>query len=618
MCSGRRCIGLLAGAALAIAWPAVAFDGNGDHQKVEKSARSEPVVLLVIPRPEPLIKRLTDDRFQSYLKLSTRYQEILKGKSVADLRALVNLVATQLGTTWDQALVDLAGGGIVASLEVDQGQPPRLCLAITARKPEMLAKASEVFLKLVRDDAKTKGNPDPVKTSNHAGVVVHALGGPPGIAFATVSGKLLISNTVKNVEQLIDRTTLAQKAAGNSSEAVSSALAALGDRQEWKAARDRHGPDTMVWGFADLARLRQIDPNRFSLPKPDTGATLLFGSWLDAVAKAPNATAAIRWSDRELGATVELPVPPGGRAGSFKGYVPEPDRGAGALIRPPGTIATLSLWRDWSTIWEPKTELFSPESVQGFAQLDTFAGQFFGVREFGPDVLGALAPHWRLVIASQDYRALKAQPDLKLPGFAIVAELNQPDSDFAQRLKVAFQTFVGISNVDAVQKKGLPLELQTETVNGITLATAQYMIPQSAAAGAVTPNQRYNFSPSVAQVGKHFILSTSAGLARALIKDLKSGAADGTGRAEAKETAVLEADGPEFARLLEANRGRLAMRIMLDRGETKEHAESEVELLIALFRYLRHGRMAIRDDARATSLELSLQLSPQTGEEPAR
>ena len=73
-------------------------------------------------------------------------------------------------------------------------------------------------------------------------------------------------------------------------------------------------------------------------------------------------------------------------------------------------------------------------------------------------------------MASQDYESIKPVPDVKYPGLAFVTELTEPDSDFAQRLKVAFQTFVGLSNVDAVQKKGPPFELVSEQVEGVTLA----------------------------------------------------------------------------------------------------------------------------------------------------
>jgi hypothetical protein len=267
------------------------------------------------------------------------------------------------------------------------------------------------------------------------------------------------------------------------------------------------------------------------------------------------------------------------------------------------------LWRDWPSIWESKADLFPPETVQGFAQLDTLAGQFFGVREFGPDVLGAFTPHWRLIVGSQDYESIKPVPDVKYPGFALLTELNEPDSDFAQRLKVAFQTFVGLSNVDAVQKKGPPFELVSEQVEGVTLATAKYMVPKTAMPASTSPDQRYNFSPSAAQVGKYFFVSTSAGLARTLIKELRSAQVSKKLEGELNDTAVLEADGAEVARLLELNRGRLSMQLMLSRGETKEKAESFVDTGLALLRYLGKGRMTARDLPGQTSFQLTFKLT---------
>ncbi len=59
----------------------------------------------------------------------------------------------------------------------------------------------------------------------------------------------------------------------------------------------------------------------------------------------------------------------------------------------------------------------------------------------------------------------------------------------------------------------------------------------------MTPQRRYNFSPSAAQVGKYFILSSSRGLGRSLIKELK-GKKAGTGQAAAsRSTFAVEADG---------------------------------------------------------------------------
>ncbi len=203
---------------------------------------------------------------------------------------------------------------------------------------------------------------------------------------------------------------------------------------------------------------------------------------------------------------------------------------------------------------------------------------------------------------------MKPSPDVKLPGFAIVAEIAEPEGEFGLKLKTAYQTLVGLSNIDATQQKAAPLELGSEEVDGITLATARYVIPPGAAAEQLTPQRRYNFSPSVAQVGKYFILSSSRGLARSLIKELKGKKGDGGQPAPGRSTFAVEADGQELARILDLNRDRLAMQTMLERGETKEKAQAQVDGLLAFVRYLGRGRLSVNDGAKASRLELKFQL----------
>ena len=170
-----------------------------------------------------------------------------------------------------------------------------------------------------------------------------------------------------------------------------------------------------------------------------------------------------------------------------------------------------------SAIWEVRNDLFPPQVVQGLAQLDTFAGQYFGGRDFGSGVLGAIGADWRIVVAEQDYSQIKPVPDLKLPAFALVIDLKPDDDDFAQRLKVAFQSFIGLANLGAAQSKAPPLELGSETVDGVTIATSHFMVPKAAPGSKEPVHQRQNFSPSAAQVDSHFILSSSLGLTKDLI-----------------------------------------------------------------------------------------------------
>lgn len=590
-----------------------------------ESARIDParwfapdaVLYLEVPRPEGLIDRLTDPRVQDYVGFLPAYRKFLEGPQFQQVKAVAGAVAARLGTTWERGLRDLTAGGILLAVEADagMGKEPRVFLVVTPRDAGLLSRASQVILELARSDAATKKKPDPVKTIEHRGVTVYApAGSGSGGAWAIVGGRLVVANSADHLKRLLDRASAPSKSGAGSSGPSGPTLA---DQPDWKRQRDRFAREATAWGLARLDRLRQVDPNRFAgKEKGDTGVVLLFGSWFEALRKAPWIAASLRWTDSDLAARVELPAPPGGYPAAVKGYRPEAGQGTVPPLHPPGTIASLSLWRDWATVWEARAELFAPEVVQGLAQLDSFAGQFFGGREFGADVLGAFDPHWRLVIAEQDFDALKPAPDVKLPAFALVAELESADGEFAQRLKIAFQSFIGLVNIGAAQEKAPLLEMGTETLEGVTIATTRYLAPRPGSTAGVTPHQRYNFSPSAAQAGKFFILSSSAQLARALVKELKSG--DAARKIDGQETATLtvQAEGAELARLLERNRPRLVMQSMLSQGETKSKAEQRVGLGLALLRYLGRARLLVRDDAQATHFELKLGFSPATERHP--
>jgi hypothetical protein len=219
-----------------------------------------------------------------------------------------------------------------------------------------------------------------------------------------------------------------------------------------------------------------------------------------------------------------------------------------------------------------------------------------------------LADDWRLVVALQDETTLNPVPDVKLPAFALVLDLKPDDDEFAQRLKVAFQSFIGLANLGAAQTKAPPLELGSETFEGVTISTSRFMPAKVVPGNSATPpakapvHNRHNFSPSAAQVKDHFIISSSLGLTRDLVKALKAPASEG------EATLVAEADGGALSRLVEMNRTRLVMQNMLEKGHDKEQAEAEVGFLSSLLRYFGRGHLSVRDDADSTRVSLDFKL----------
>src|SRR5262249_21010167 len=152
---------------------------------------------------------------------------------------------------------------IVAAVEADAGQEPQVTLLITPKDLPLLERTLQVLVKLARDDAKKNAKPDPVRNSDHKGVVVYTLGGEKGATYDIISGTLAISNSAKSLVRLIDRQVGAKPGAG----AAKPALLRFTDQPEWRALRERQGADVAARAFADLDRLKKLDPTKFGLPE---------------------------------------------------------------------------------------------------------------------------------------------------------------------------------------------------------------------------------------------------------------------------------------------------------------------------------------------------------------
>lgn len=573
--------GLLAGV------PALA-----DAAKASRWVAADAAVYFEVSNPNQLLDRATSDSLGKMLGAIPQYARFIKTDDYKTFRTVVDFISGTLGTTWDKGLRKLAGGGIVLAVEGDPGKAPRIILAVTPSDKDFLNKSVSTLVDLARKDAKDKGRPDPIKPFAHRGVSGYSL--DKG-AYAIVDGTLVVSDRAETLKNVIDRSLDGAKAA-----------LPITENPEWKARKAQVSAEALAWGLVRLDRLRTLDPKKFTLPDKDKTPpqlSFLFGSWVEAIRKAPWVAASLTWTDRRLATEWILPTPKGGYPESLQGFAPSKGNGALALITPPGTIASVSAWRDLATIWEARADLLSPEAVQGLAQLDTVAGQFFGGRDFGTGVLGALSSDWRIVIARQDFAAMKPVPDVKYPAVALIKGLKPDDEEFAQQLKIAFQSIIGLVNLGAAQSKAPPIEMGSEVVDGVTIATSHFMPPKGPADGKEPVHLRHNFTPSVAQVGNYFVLSSSVGLTRDLVKAIKAAGKPTDG------TLLAEADGPELVKLLELNRNRLVMQNMLGKGENKVQAEEGVSTLLQLLRYFGHGRLSVKDGPESIRLALDFALS---------
>jgi hypothetical protein len=570
-----------------VAGPLLALATAAELPPSTRFVGPETALYLEITRPGDLLKRYESRPLRGLVRAVPGLEKAVRDNDgLRQLGQVVAAVAEEAGKTPREALNDLFQGGLTLAVE----GPNRALLVVRPRDEAALVELHEALLKLARREAERQGNPDPVRTREYRGLTGYQVA--PQEAHTIVDGLLVIATGADLLRAAVDRAL-----DGGPS---------IAKQDAWSQRRAALADDATVFGYANMERLRELNPAFLNADKPNAGATLLLGPWYESLLKAPWLSATMTWNESVLGAELTLPPPPDGLTPAAKRFIPPGDSGAAAPLRVPGLVGTVSLWRDLSAIWEVRGDLFPPEAQQGLSQLDTTAGTFFGGRDFGTGVLGAIGTDWRLVVARQDEKNLDPVPDVKLPAFALVAKLNPEDKEFAIRLAAAFQSFIALANLGAAQSKAPPLMIGSDTCEGITITTAKFAaMPGEPAPDAPVPI-RHNLRPSMALVGDSVILGSALELTKDLIKALKQPVE----APRRPETLVVEADGTELARLVEQNRTPLALQNMLDKGNDRERAEAEVDLLARLVRYLGRGSLTARDSAEAATVRLTFDLNP--------
>ena len=234
-------------------------------------------------------------------------------------------------------------------------------------------------------------------------------------------------------------------------------------------------------------------------------------------------------------------------------------------------MVELTGYRDLAAVFRERVELFPPQTLPAFAEAVSNLTLFAGGLDLEEQILPGLSPWVRLVVRPVPFDP-GAEPELPLPAAAAIVELTDPQ--LGPVLVGAFQTAIGLVNVDRAQKSedGMLLGLSLEGEVQITSARFHPPLPGDGV------DVRYNLEPACAVVGRHFILGTH----RALVAELAEGQPDW-------KEADLRVLGPAVSRVIAANFEALVVQNMLDHGNTRERAEGNVRFLqtaLALVREL--------------------------------
>ncbi len=509
-------------------------------------------------------------------------QEAYERQGFLDLKAIVAVVESQLGATWPKLLTSAAGQGAAVGFDA---KTKGVALVIKGQNETTGARLVEKIVSLARQDASNKGAPDPVQTAEYRGVAAYTM----NQATLAVSGAWIVVANNSDLGKLVVDNLLDES---------DSTLAA---DPQFRAARTAAPEDAAVWGYVNVAALREagVAPNLYAGKPVNPGAEVLVGGILSDLQYTPFATAAVSVDEDKI--RVEFATPydhkwiPETR---YYFFGAEGNGVAPPRLRANHTILSVGTYRDLSQMWLRAGDLFDEQVNNQLAEAESGLSTLLSGKDFAEDVLGSFQPEFQLVVVRQE-PGDGPQPAIKLPAFAIVFQLKEPDAMRAE-FRRTFQSLVGFFNVVGAMNGQPQLDLDMEKGDDYQIVFGTY-VHRTSDDPARLPIQ-FNFSPAIAFVGDRFIISSTLPLARELVT------ADVSAQTpSANSEAVV--DFQALRDVLADNRGQLVAQNMLTSGHTNEEAEKDVGVLVDLVGLLRDASLKFTNGDQTMRIQLELHLT---------
>ncbi|MHC4375698.1 MAG: hypothetical protein ACYS26_03770 [Planctomycetota bacterium] len=341
------------------------------------------------------------------------------------------------------------------------------------------------------------------------------------------------------------------------------------------------GPD--FWAFIDVERGRELQPQleRFAsdlykgIARPQPLAVL--GPAFATLADSGAWSAWIEPEDRgfELGLSTanygeyaSVLRPAQTKNAEDRAPAPTPVGRAGDLLD--GLI-----YRDFAAWLEARVDLFD-EGAQArlVSQLAELENLFGGVA-FDRDLTPQLSPWWRVVSRPLEFGRWP-EPDLALPGIALIGRLQEP-LRWGPYLEAGFQSLAVLTNVDRAQQGNPPLLLRPGQVDEVPYTAAHFPPPLDPAEIDVN----YNAAPAFAVAGDHVVLASHESLLREVVGDLRAARPQ---RGVQPRGEVLQVHGAVIHEVLDAELDTLAVLHALEEGLEIPEARAQLETLLAAVR----------------------------------
>lgn len=540
------------------------------------------VLYAEIPNPPELISAIFDHPIRTKIEALEPYQQAIRSDGYRTFLTGRKFAEIQLGMKWREALETVLARGVYFGVD---GSTQGLAVLVHAKDASLL----ELFRSKLLEISRLGKNPDQIKEGKYRSIAVYEVN---NAKFAVVDDWLLITNKPDTGKAFLDRL-LDGSDAGES----------LADNQNFQQARSTQLRKSTGWGFADVKTLRDagIAKRLYSGKSDNPVIELLAGGILNTLQHTPFATLQLTATHTEFGINLSVPHSTEWITEEREYYFGTDGNGHGpALPTVANTLFTLSAYRDISEMWLRAGDLFNERINDGFAEADANLTTFFSGKDFGEDILGSLTPQIGFIASKQDFSNVLPAPTIKLPQFALVLELREPET-MTRELRRTFQSMIGFFNVIGAMQGNPQLEMDMNKLDGgAELITSTY-IPDNDDSQSTTAPIFFNFSPSVGFDKERFIVASTDRFARELIES----------RVTQNDAVPLNTSVRLQANVLQSvlsdNRDQLISQNMLEEGHSRDEAENAIGLLLQIVGYFKNAIIKLDTQHNALSLQVQVQ-----------
>lgn len=546
-----------------------------------------------------LLNTVLDHPQRQKFEALPQYQAWLESDDYRQLTIGVKFVESQVGTTWREALELIGAGGIHFALD---GATQSVALLIQSDDAAFLTKVQDTLVNLSLLGVSPSGGGNPLREVDYRGIEAYAA---EKARIAVFDKWLIFTNSSQLGKGILDRL-------------LDGPHDSLAENQRFQAAVATRPHNGYAWAYAnvDLIRSAGVAEQLLGGKANNPAAELLVGGVLNTLNNTPFATAHLVPNSGSVELAVKMPHDDAWTPLQREFFFgPEHSGTAPPEIALPDTILEVRAHRGFSGMWLHGPDLFDEEINARLTKANSNLTTVFGGRPFAEEILGALDGRLRLVVVQDDSpRNELAKSSVKLPGFAAIASLTDPDK--TQRpLRNAFQTAIGLGNLIGAQQGRPPLEMDIDRTAGRTILTASYHPDdladeahrEMASSGA---GSLMSLSPTIGFVDDKVVVASTQDLASKLLDRL----AQDDYRREASRSgaavtnSALRLQAAPLRHALAENRERLIANNMLEKGHDHAAASQEIDGLLTVLSFFEQGDASLQvdDDELALSIRLTL------------